>query len=372
METRWASKSVNKAALQGLTETKLLALGWMAVRKLNGSSLDSWHAVAEKMVEEGMINFIRNGWPTIPIIIENQRLFKMKSDFVNKVESSIDASQLLRRIGSHRVYTKISSGDLEFTSQSSAWSLSVDGLVDYEVPSGLHLTKLDAIASFGLWYTGGHVETGGDDSITRVPVGKKLMIIAERGYHSRLLEKLLQSTKAFVNFLLKGPSTNAVRNKVRFYVTTPTSLMIQPSLCAHTVITLSEGPAIVAGFEAKLVEDDLRQRQVLNYYSPGMRKETKFLAVQTCTYTTLSNYLLDTGRSQTELGQHVECFKVDGKNCGRGKKGRKSRHQRRTNNLPSVQKKAARMQKLKKGKRVFVSPLSRLVSTSWYFAPYFR
>ena len=84
-------------------------------------------------------------------------------------------------------------------------------------------------------------------------------INAERGYHSRLLEKLLQSTKALVNFLLKGPSTNAVRNKVRFYVTTPTSLMIQPGLCAHTVITLSEGPAIVAGFEAKLVEDDLRQ-----------------------------------------------------------------------------------------------------------------
>ena len=145
-------------------------------------------------------------------------------------------------------------------------------------------------------------------------------INAERGYHSRLLEKLLQSTKALVNFLLKGPSTNAVRNKVRFYVTTPTSLMIQPGLCAHTVITLSEGPAIVAGFEAKLVEDDLRQRQVLNHYSPGMRKETKFLAVQTCTYTTLSNYLRDTGRSRTELGQHVECFKVDGKIFGGARK----------------------------------------------------
>ena len=49
------------------------------------------------------------------------------------------------------------------------------------------------------------------------------------------------------------------------------------------------------------------------YYSPGMQKETKFMAVQTYTYTTLSNYLGDTGRSQTEFGQHVKCFKVDGK-----------------------------------------------------------
>ena len=96
----------------------------------------------------------------------------MKSGFVNKVESSIDASQLFRQIESHRVCTKIASGDREFTSQSSASSLSVDGLVDYEIASGLHLTKLDAIASFGLWYTGGHVETGGDKSITHVPVGK--------------------------------------------------------------------------------------------------------------------------------------------------------------------------------------------------------
>ena len=103
METRWASKSVNKAALQGLTETKLLALGWMAVRKLDGSSLNSWHAVAERMVE-GMINFIRNGWPSIPINIENRQFLKMKSDFVNKVESSIDASQLFRQIESPCVY----------------------------------------------------------------------------------------------------------------------------------------------------------------------------------------------------------------------------------------------------------------------------
>ena len=93
METRWARKSVNKVALQSLTETNLLTLGWMAVKKLDGSSLNSWHAVAERMIEDGVISFIRNGWPTIPIFIENQQLFKMKSDFVNKIESSIDASQ---------------------------------------------------------------------------------------------------------------------------------------------------------------------------------------------------------------------------------------------------------------------------------------
>ena len=120
--------------------------------------------------------FFRNGWPTIPFIVENQQIFQMKNDFIIKVESSIDASQLFCEIDSQRRYTKISSGDLEFTSQSSAWYLSVDGLIDYEIPSGLHVTKLDAIASFGRWYTEGHVETGGDDSITHMPVGKHAIV----------------------------------------------------------------------------------------------------------------------------------------------------------------------------------------------------
>ena len=36
METPWASQSVNKAASQGLTETKLLALGWMGLMACSG------------------------------------------------------------------------------------------------------------------------------------------------------------------------------------------------------------------------------------------------------------------------------------------------------------------------------------------------
>ena len=73
----------------------------------------------------------------------------MRSGFIYTVGSGIDPSQLLRRIESrsiHRVSAKISRGDVEFTCHSSAWSLSIDGLVDYKIPYGLQLTKWDAIA----------------------------------------------------------------------------------------------------------------------------------------------------------------------------------------------------------------------------------
>ena len=67
--------------------------------------------------------------------------------------------------------------------------------------------------------------------------------------------------------------------------------MTQPGLCAQTVIKLSEGPASVTDFEAKPSVDDLRQRQVLNYYSPGISKETKLLACQRSSCTTVVGYL---------------------------------------------------------------------------------
>ena len=139
------------------------------------------------------------------------------------------------------------------------------------------------------------------------------MIIAERGCPSRIVEQLLQSTKALLNFLLKGPRSTVSKQKTRFYWTTPTSCMVQPGLSAHTVLTVSEGPALVAGFEGKSNIDTQRQQQMLNYYFPGLQRERKLLAYRNFAYTKERGYLADTQLEKTELGQHTECFQIDGK-----------------------------------------------------------
>ena len=118
----------------------------------------------------------------------------------------------------------------------------------------LTLTKFDGIISFGIWLTAGHVETGCDDSITVVPIGGKLMIIARRGRASRRLESILTSKKALVDCLSKPPS-KLLRRSVKFFFTDCISLMIQSALWVHTVITLSGGHALVVGFEGKNEED---------------------------------------------------------------------------------------------------------------------
>ena len=66
------------------------------------------------------------------------------------------------------------------------------------------MTRVNAIASFGLWYTEGHGETGGDDSITHVQVGKKLIFIVERGYHSRILDNSSKLLRRELNFYRNG------------------------------------------------------------------------------------------------------------------------------------------------------------------------
>ena len=117
-----------------------------------------------------------------------------------------------------------------------------------KVPKALTVTKLDGIVAFGPWFTAGHIETGGDDSITAVPIGKKLMIIAKRGNTAREIESLMSSYKAVVNLLTKPPPKR-LKGSVKFFVTSPDALMIQPALWEHTVVTFSTGMSLVVGFE---------------------------------------------------------------------------------------------------------------------------
>ena len=51
-----------------------------------------------------------------------------------------------------------------------------------------------------------------------------------------------------------------MKNNVKFSIIYPDASMIQPALCAHTVVTMGNGPALVVGFEGK-DERDFKQRK---------------------------------------------------------------------------------------------------------------
>ena len=51
-----------------------------------------------------------------------------------------------------------------------------------------------------------------------------------------------------------------------FYISDAKSLLVQPALCAHTVLTLSKGAAMVTGWEASNPHDERRIREVTNCF----------------------------------------------------------------------------------------------------------
>ena len=90
------------------------------------------------------------------------------------------------------------------------------------------------------------------------------MLIATRGRASRRLEALVKSSKSMDDLLSKPPAPQW-KKTVKFYISDPSSLMIQPAVCFHAVITFSKGPAFVVGFEGIIKSDDKRGQQVLSY-----------------------------------------------------------------------------------------------------------
>ena len=142
--------------------------------------------------------------------------------------------------------------------QSSANSSNLDGPCEVHLANVLKTTKLDRIMSYGLWITAGHVEMGGDDFFTHVPVEQKLTVIATRGIQSCNLKATFTSVKTVLGNLRYLPSKEMQRI-VNIYRSEATSVRIQRALWARAVITVSRGPALAVAFEG--TSKDLKRRE---------------------------------------------------------------------------------------------------------------
>ena len=172
----------------------------------------------------GLVSVSSGEWPTEPLVITNQPLFKINHEFCKRLTTPKTRLAWLLHMKNETLipmkqfYGSIESYDTEFTKFSTAVSFNSDNVVDMQCPGSLTITKLDGILSFGPWFTSGHVETGGDDSITYVAVGRKIMLIAKRGNPSRRLEALIISVKALVNLLTKTPP-KPWKDSVKIFIT---------------------------------------------------------------------------------------------------------------------------------------------------------
>ena len=69
--------------------------------------------------------------------------------------------------------------------RSKGWAMDLSQLVDMEVTSDLDLQEQNSIITWGGWFTEGHVEVAGDESVACVPLGKKAFLNAKQGPASK-------------------------------------------------------------------------------------------------------------------------------------------------------------------------------------------
>ena len=90
-------------------------------------------------------------------------------------------------------------------------------------------------------------------------------MIANRGTYSVSFSNYKNSGSSFaVSF------GRADTRHIRFFLSEPNVVLVQPPLSCHCVLTLSTGPALVSGGEATNLNDEKRKFQILRYCKRGV------------------------------------------------------------------------------------------------------
>ena len=104
-------------------------------------------------------------------------------------------------------------------------------------------------------------------------------MIAKRGAASSRLFAMTFTIESFVSWVLKGPKLHCEKN-VFYHITDVSDMIIQPSLCAHSVLTISTGSFLVSGWEANDVTDRHLKSQLVTKYCPGICNEVLRVGVK--------------------------------------------------------------------------------------------
>ena len=293
-------------------------------------------------------------WINRPLVISNQSLFKIEDSILGEVRQLKSRGELNRFFDAHKLEgrsretQKIQSSMFP---RSIASSLDMTEISSYEVPQHVRRAHSPAINGVGRWYTDGHVEEGGDVSVSVTAIGKKFFMIANRGAASERLYDVTSTLDSFVSWVLDGPKLACEKN-IFYCITKESDMIVQPSLCAHAVLTSSTGPFLVSGWEANDISDPRIKSELIHSYCPGVCNEVLRKGVQLLSPEGLEIALTTDKNTRTEaLGQLRSIATRDFKEKPASKRGRPSvsKKQRRLNNLRGVKEHFEARQDQRKG-----------------------
>ena len=269
------SMSLTAFGKQFPKEESWISAGWRRLYGVNGRGLKTWKEVFDEVRKDNESIVSQCGeWFKSPMEIQNQELFTIDKNFQKmlKICKSIDKVEKARTSFNNGREIKgnvreIEHDDVKFR-QSKAWSFPVDNLCQFLPPSEIYESALSGIFGGGKWFTEVHIESCGDESVSVTMFGKKNFIYAERGQPTDRPVKSLKSTSRFVHMAVKGPPIEW-GDWMYFCLTRKDSLLVQPALVGHVVLTI-EGPSFVVGWEAACASDSQRLATASSRYAFGV------------------------------------------------------------------------------------------------------
>ena len=172
-----------------ITKEKL-GVGWKSVPIVDVNGAKTRKEVANVFKSNEYSSYLKEEFFCYPVAITNHNLFNVNKSFLNEVfnidnfaeflattdlyfslPSSIPGSDFSNR--ESRTNSINQSSDNRFNDSCNV-SVSLQNLVTFEVPPNIGVSSFDAIVQFHAWYTEGHIELAGNDSISNTPIGSKI------------------------------------------------------------------------------------------------------------------------------------------------------------------------------------------------------
>ena len=150
-------------------------------------------------------------WFNHAVGIEKHDLIRINKRFVKdrvkcKILKDIETIWNVRGNGRNKKGdVKFIESRFEHTVPNAAYSFQLEHLCTWSLPSSLQVSSVACIYTLDKWFTEGHIEVKGDDSIAATPFGTKLFIYAAGITTSRWLLRTVINVPSFMALAMDGP-----------------------------------------------------------------------------------------------------------------------------------------------------------------------
>ena len=182
---------------------------WRMVEKLLGVLKGTCTGLLKGVRNGGLGQLLDGDYFRVPVLVEGQEVLRFYDGFLGNLKRCRDIKGMERLMG--ETWNGLGMGHLkrfecshgEFSGEV-AWNFGCRHVMDFSGPGDLVLSSVAAIYGLGQWFTEGHIENTGDESVAALGFGKKVFFYAKTARSGRWFIQSVRSTGAFQDLVCRG------------------------------------------------------------------------------------------------------------------------------------------------------------------------